>query len=74
MRYPIIRENKDGSRVVVRSQAEAYADHEQIARFLPDAPIPEDADREPVTSEDDGTEPVQIEEVKRGPGRPRKVV
>ena len=78
MRYPMIRENKDGSRVVVRNKAEAYAEPEQIAAFLPDAPIPEEAPREPVTSDDDGTEPAQVEDTattaKRGPGRPKKVL
>lgn len=70
MRYPMVRENKDGSRVVVRSPAEAYADPEQIARFLPDAPIPEES-----------AETVEVPEIeapaeapKRSPGRPKKVL
>jgi hypothetical protein len=78
MRYPMVRLNTDGSRVVVRNREEAYAEPERIAAFLPDAPIPEDAPREPVTSDDDGTKPLRIEPVaetaKRSPGRPRKVV
>lgn len=77
MRYPMIRENKDGTLVAVRNPAEAYTDPDQIARFRPELPVPEDAPREPVTSDDDGTEPVQIEGVsatlaKRSPGRPKK--
>lgn len=78
MRYPIVRVNTDGSRVVVRNKAEAYAEPGRIAAFLPDAPIPEEAPRESVTSDDDGTEPAQIEDMattaKRGPGRPKKVL
>jgi hypothetical protein len=78
MRYPIVRVNTDGSRVVVRNREEAYAEPERIAAFLPDAKIPEGAPREPVTSEDDGTESAQVEDTvttaKRGPGRPKKVL
>ena len=70
MRYPMVRENTDGTRVVVRNQAEAYADPERIARFLPDAPIPDDAPAEPDPME--AVEPV-AEPVKRSPGRPKKV-
>jgi hypothetical protein len=67
MRYPIVRVNTDGSRVVVRNREEAYAEPERIAVFLPDAPIPEDAPAE--------LEPVEAPEaVKRSPGRPKKVV
>lgn len=74
MRYPMVRLNTDGTRVVVRDASEAYAEPERIAAFLPDAPIPEESPREPVTSDDDATEPLQIEPVKRSPGRPKKVI
>ena len=67
MRYPMVRLNTDGSRVVVHNPGEAYAEPERLAGFLPDAPIPEDAPTEP--------EPVEVlEAVKKSPGRPKKVV
>ncbi len=71
MRYPMVRLNTDGSRVVVRNREEAYAEPERIAAFLPDAPIPEEAPAEPEPVE--AVEPV-AEPVKRSPGRPKKVV
>ena len=70
MRYPMVRENKDGSCVVVRNPTEAYADSEQIARFLPDAPIPEEPAEEVVVPEIE--EPAETP--KRFPGRPKKVL
>ena len=62
MRYPIVRVNTDGSRVVVRNREEAYAEPERIAAFLPDAPIPADELAEEVGA------PI---EPKRGQGRPK---
>lgn len=69
MRYPMIRENKDGSRVVVRTKAEAYAEPEQIACFLPDAPIPEETPEEPTEEAQDAP---KAGEPRRAPGRPKK--
>lgn len=61
MRYPMWRRNIDGTEFVVHDKSEAYAEPEKIAGFLPNKPIPEEAPREPLTSDDDGAEPVQIE-------------
>ena len=71
MRYPMIRENKDGSLVAVRNPEEAYADPDQIARFRPELPVPEEAPEDPA---EDVPEAPKADEPKRGPGRPKKVV
>lgn len=71
MRYPMMRENKDGSLVAVRNPAEAYADPDQIARFRPEIPVPEEAPEEPAEAAQDAP---KVDEPKRGPGRPKKVI
>lgn len=64
MRYPMWRRNTDGTEFVVHDKAEAYAEPEKIAGFLPNKPIPEQAVlREPVTSDDNGTDALQVEAV-----------
>lgn len=85
MRYPMWRRNTDGTEFVVHDKAEAYAEPEKIAGFLPNKPIPEQAAPAEQTTEPEAEDGLQDEEIdhqeevtalpaKRGPGRPKKVV
>lgn len=84
MRYPMWRRNTGGTEFVVHDKAEAYAEPEKIAGFLPNKPIPEQAAPAEPTTEPEAEDGLQDEEVDheeevteqaapRKRGRPKKV-
>lgn len=83
MRYPMWRRNTDGTEIVVYDKAEAYAEPDRIARFMPDKMIHEQIATAEHTTEPEAEDGLQDEEIDyqeevteqaapRKRGRPRK--